>query len=476
VFGEHGKNVRTLYRVSQMGGDVRQLLYDVDSPVSFSPDGKQIAFIRGFFKEREKALFVAAADGSGETRLSTRKAPEFTAMDEPAWSPDGTRIAFIVGGVDSEGYYINIDAVAIQDKTESKISSDRWRNISSIAWLSDSSGLIASARERAAIAGSPEQIWRISSPDGAAQQLTTDLNYYSSVSIADSNKVVATVRNQEAHIWVAPTGNSEKARQISTNSFSGLWGLAWAPDGRLVYTASERENRDIWISNADGSNEKQLTFETAADLNPFVSPDSRYIVFLSNRGVGWGIWRMHLNGTNPKELVRNIQEYGIPMVSRDSRWVIYSADNAGRPALWKISIDGGTPVLLADKHLYGATLSPDGKSIAYYYRPPELGAVLQIEIISSEGGAPYKTFPAPGDGYRMRWSPDGSAIDYVHTREGVSNLWRVPINGGQPKQLTNWTAEQIFWFAWSDDGKTLGCARGAFLSDLVLIENLNVVQ
>ncbi|MGH9957827.1 MAG: TolB family protein [Pyrinomonadaceae bacterium] len=113
-----------------------------------------------------------------------------------------------------------------------------------------------------------------------------------------------------------------------------------------------------------------------------------------------------------------------------------------------MSTEGGTPVLITDKHLYSHTLSPDGKLIAYYHRPPELNSSLQIEVIPIGGGPPVKTFTSVGDGSRVRWAPDGTSLDYIETREGVANLWRLPINGGEPKQLTDWTADLIFWFAW----------------------------
>lgn len=68
----------------------------------------------------------------------------------------------------------------------------------------------------------------------------------------------------------------------------------------------------------------------------------------------------------------------------------------------------------------------------------------------------------------MRWSPDGSALDYIDTKGDVSNLWRLPVNGGQPKKLTNWNSDLLFLFAWSPDGKQLAAARGSFATDLVL--------
>ncbi len=476
VKAERRQNVRTLFQVSVLGGDSRQLIYDIDSPVSFSPDGKKLAFVRGYLKEQEQVLVTANADGSGEERMVVRRAPERAGFQRPVWSPDGKTIAFIVSGTDSQGYYINIDELSVADKVERKISSDRWRNITSIAWLADGSGLLASARDRASLAGSPNQIWHISYPDGKARRVTNDLNYYTELSIAaDAPMVVATIMNKSSNIWIVPEAEVSKATVVPVSNFSGNEGVAWAPDGRILFSSTERENRDIWISNADGSNAKQLTFDPGADLYPSVTPDGRYIVFESNRGNKWGIWRMNIDGSNSVALVENAGESGAPVASLDSRWVIYGAHaTSGKQGLWKVSIDGGTPVLLTERQAHSHTISPDGKLIAYYTRTLEMNAPLMIEVMPIEGGAAVKSFPSVGDGSRMRWSPDGNALDYIDTKEGVSNLWRLPINGGQPKKLTSWNSDLLFWFAWSPDGKQLASARGSFATDLVLLENLDL--
>ena len=208
VKGETGQSVRTLYQVSVLGGDSRQLIYDIDSEVTFSPDGKKIGFIRGYLKELKKVLFIANADGSGEEAMTERRAPQFSSMDRPVWSPDGQSIAFINGGTDAQGYFLHIDEVSVADKTERKISSDRWRSINAIVWVRDNSGLLAVARDRAAIAGSPLQLWFINNLDGSARKITTDLNYYVDLSISsDSGTVAATVMSDISTVWAGGTEN-----------------------------------------------------------------------------------------------------------------------------------------------------------------------------------------------------------------------------------------------------------------------------
>ncbi len=473
VKGDRGGTTRSLYQVSVLGGDSRQLLYDIDSAVAFSPDSKRLAFIRVYPNEQSRVLLLANADGTGEERLVTLKNPPIAGIFSPVWSPDGNRIAFVESGDDAQGYYVNIDEVDVHTRALRKISADRWRLIDSIAWLPDGDGLVATARDRESVAGSPAQIWHVSYPDGKPARLTNDLNAYEDLSVAmDARNAVASVRSLKSTVVVAPNGNSEQGREVLSSNSAGVEGVSWTTDGRVLYTAVARDNRDIWVMNADGSGQKQLTFDVTAELYPVASPDGRYIVFESNRGGHWGIWRMNADGSGAIELVRNDGEFGVPQFSPDSRLVYYSANSEGKSVVWKTSIDGGSPTRVNNQQMHSLAVSPDGKLLAFYFRLAQIEARLQIQIISAETGAPVKTFPLVGDGGKLRWSPDGKSLDYIETHEGISNLWRMPIESGKPRQLTNWKSELIYWFAWTLDGKQLACARGSSTTDLVLIEGL----
>ncbi len=230
----------------------------------------------------------------------------------------------------------------------------------------------------------------------------------------------------------------------------------------------ERENIELWVINADGSGKKQLTNNTAADIFPSVTADNRYIIFESGGRMG------HLeNESRWQQSDRDIEQHRALLSESDAGFALDSLFKSvtGDAHLWKIPIEGGTPIQLTDKIAFGHTISPDGKSIAYFTRSPEFNAPLQIEIISIEGGAPIKTFTAPTDTRVLRWSPDSRALNYLQTKNGVTNIWSLPINGGQPKQLTDWKSDHIFWFEWSGESKILACSRGTFATDLVLIEN-----
>jgi Tol biopolymer transport system component len=86
------------------------------------------------------------------------------------------------------------------------------------------------------------------------------------------------------------------------------------------------------------------------------------------------------------------------------------------------------------------------------------------------GGEPgfLETVSEPDFGL-IRWLPDGRALTYIVTRDGVSNLRSLPIDGGAEKQLTRFTSDRIFRFAWAPDGKNLAYERGSVLNEIVLI-------
>jgi Tol biopolymer transport system component len=180
---------------------------------------------------------------------------------------------------------------------------------------------------------------------------------------------------------------------------------------------------------------------------------------------------MEMDGGNQQQLTNG---YDIdPFCSPDGRWIAY-ASGAGALALWKVAIDGGQPVQLTDKWARYPAISPDGKQIACAYRD-EPDTPPKLAIIPSDGGQPTKIIALPqGRGFAsgLRWTPDARAVVYVDTRGGVSNLWAQPVDGSQPKQLTDFKTDRIFSFDFARDGKQLVLARGTTTDDVVLISDL----
>jgi len=467
-----------LYQVPTLGGASKKLLSDVDSRVSISPDGKQLAFIRFSPPEKLSRLIVAQADGSREEILAVRRGVHGFGQYGlgPSWSPDGKVIACPAYNNDADGLYVSIIGVRVADGEQYPITAERWSDVGQLAWLQDGSGIVATITEKAS---STAQIWLVSYPSGETRRVTNDLNAYRGVTLAaDSSSMIAVNTVSVCSLWIAPNGEAARARQISAGKLVGgadsacvpNTALACTPDDRIVFTSTKSGNQDIWIMNADGGDQKQLTVDAGANFSPSASMDGRYIVFVSDRAGSPNIWRMDVDGSNPKRLTNGSLDRW-PRCSPDGRWVFYGGTSFGKPMVSKVSIDGGDSVRLSERFMCCPSLSPDGRLVATYYldeEHPELPEVLAI--VSSERGEITKSINNVSN-YYTHWTADGGAITYARTRDGISNIYSQPLDGSPSKQVTDFNSGLIFQFAWSHDGKNLICARGVEASDVVLISN-----
>jgi eukaryotic-like serine/threonine-protein kinase len=467
VQGVNNSGYRTVYQVGLLGGAPRKVIENVSSPISLSPDGTRLAFIRGNEPSGETALVVANADGTGEREVAVRKAPDVFRPGGPSWSPDAKLIASAVITRDSTSPASTVIAVEVESGAERQITSKKWfPGTGQVAWLADGSGLLFLGRD-------PEtpslQIWHISYPGGEVRKVTNDLNNYRRLSLTADSSAMVTVRTEGAStIWVAPQGDASRARQTSSGRHDGQNGLSWMPDGKIVYTSQS----DIWSMGQDGKDQKQLTAQ--ASLHPSATRDGRYIIFMSTRTGARSVWRMDTDGGNLKQLTGGPGDR-FPQSSPDGRWVVFESTRSGSLRAWKVSIDGGDPVPLTDKFASNPTVSPDGNLVACFYREDQPNALMQIAIIPLAGGDPVKVLNLPRQSFTsdagLRWTPDGRALTYIDTINGVSNIWSLPIDGSASKQLTDFKADQIFWFDFSRDGKQLALSRGTQTSDVILIRD-----
>jgi Tol biopolymer transport system component len=359
--------------------------------------------------------------------------------------------------------------VRVADGAVRRITTQRWWRVGSAAWTNDGRGLVFTAKEQDSV---PFQLWYASCPGGEVRRVTNDVNNYEGVSLtADSAAAVTVQSEQSSNIWVVPDADVSRAKQITTGKSNGVQGVAWTPDGRVVFTSSASGSPNIWIMDQGGGHQKQLTSGTWADGLPSVSPDGRYIVFVSNRTGGDHIWRIDLDGSNPTQLTSGNAERW-PHCTPDSKWVIYAS--FGNFRLWKVPISGGKPAQLTDNTTARPTISPDGKLISCGYYD-EHTLEWKLAIIPSDGGSPQTVLDVPQNFTFARvtypWTPDGQALSYIGREAGVSNVWRLPLSGGQPKQMTDFKTDHIFSFDWSRDGEQLALARGTETSDVVLIRD-----
>jgi eukaryotic-like serine/threonine-protein kinase len=486
IYYVRSEPVGVLYRTT-LAGDVRKLLVKVDSPVTISPDGKEIAFLRFDYPAGNGVLMIAQENGTNERILSMRDNMSSYRRTGPSWSPDGKIIA--CAAENSVGAFHTVVGVTVEGGAETPLTSKRWEAVGQVVWLSDGGGLLVTAAERDS---NLMQIWQISYPGGAPRRVTNDLSTYSNLSLtADSRTFTTIMTEQFMNIWVTPPGgDASSAAPITAGSqrVDGFRGLVWTHDNRIVYRTFANGNPNIWIMNSDGKGNRQLSKDADQNIDPTITPDSRYIVWSSSPKDNRNIWSMELDGGSPKQLTFGSGEW-FPQFTPDGKWLVYQANGTKeiKRVLKKVPLAGGAPVQLTDVASFAPALSPDGKLIAFNY-PPQAGEPNKIAVISIDGGPPIKVFEVTDetdwpvhwtpDGRALadrpvRWKPDGRALAYVATKGGIPNIWIQSLAGDSLKQLTHFTSHQIINFAWSRDGRQLALSRSLDNNDVVIISDID---
>ncbi len=456
-----------LYRVPSLGGAPDKLLDDVDSPVTFSPDGRQMAFIR--FSPGHASIVIANLDGSSERTLVTTQAGDAIRIGPNgvlplSWSPDGEIIAAPVS-INSTQWDQTVYGFRVKDGAGVQLTSNHWPALGRIEWEPQGRGILATIIE--AEATSEQQVWFVPYPKGEPRRITNDLMDYRDLSVTADAKTLVTIQSEKkANLWIAAASDLDHPTQLTSTSYDGLNGISWTPEAKIVYTSQINGEQNLWITEPNGT-PKQLTEHAGFSEQPVVSPDGRYIVFLSNRNDQEHLWRIDIDGKHPTQLTRG-QGDRQPTFTGDGRGVIF---RSGTPAsLYRVSIDGGEPVRLTERGGYDPNVSPDGKTIVCGFRPTP-AAKNQIAMLGIEGGQPKMICDWPAQFGRIRWMPDGNAISYAARQAGIGNIWIQPLTGGAPTQLTHWNANSIFSFDWSRDGKWLAYASGSLTSDVILISD-----
>lgn len=457
-----------LYRVSSFGGPIDKLIEDVDSPVTLSPDGEHLAFIR--FSPGKGSLISANVNGTGEQTLVTTNRDEAVRIGPngvlpPSWSPDGHLIACPVS-INGIQWDQAIFAYGVKDGSWKQVSDNHWPAVGRIEWSPDGSGLFATIIDSHSSA--EQQIWFVPYPTGTARRITNDLTDYRDLSITADARMLVTVQSEKkANIWLAASNDLDHPKQLTETSYDGLNGLSWTPEGKLVYTSQIAGEQNLWIVDPNRPEPKQLTAHAGFNEQPAVSPDGHFIVFLSNRNGREHLWRIDIDGKHPLELTHGLSDRQ-PTFTSDGQNVIFRSQSQNPACLLRVSINGGEPTQLTGTSTFDPHVSPDGKLIALGYRPAPADK-NRFAIVGIDGGEPKIISDWPALNGRLRWSPDGSAIAYAAKQEEVGNIWLQPLDGSAPKQLTHWAANPIFSFDWSRDGKWLAYASGTITSDVVLI-------
>jgi len=458
-------NNTNLYVVPVLGGASRQIVSDVASTVTFSPDGKRMIYLRRLSGKGEDQLLLANADGTGEQVMLQIERREAFMQPVFSWSASGDRIATIVVEVGAKALS-SIRVYTPEGKLLKSIPIDM--GVQWVTWLPDASGLLFIGADKSA--GFRSQVWFQPYPEGEPFRISNDLNRYLSLSVAaDGKSFISAQERPQATIYVgdSPSVLNDKIdwrlTPISNEQATG-YELSWTASGRLLQRDTAFR---VYSVAADGSNRVRLAEGAQLAFSPTsCGPGDMVIVSTVSEKNMASLWRLN-SATGDLKQVTFGKDDESSSCTPDGKWVVYlaQAGDDGFAHIFKVASEGGNPVELAKGSLGYPSVSPDGASVAYIrYEGQGAGAKAKIIIQKLDGGTSVKEIDVPSSYsmFNLGWTPDGHALSYMHYTTGsLQNLYMQPLAGGPPMQLTHFDSEPevIASYAWSRDGKKLAITR-----------------
>jgi serine/threonine protein kinase len=465
-----GETSGKLYQVPVLGGSPRRLLESTNGGITFSPDGSSMAYSVLDIATNETALMVSKIDGTGARKLATHKASfQYGFFNILRWSPGGKFIvAHITDPNEPKGLSGTLIKVDVNTGAQQPMPGRHWRLLHDFVWLPDESGLVIAAQDKTAV---PSQIWTVSYPGGVVRRISNDISDYLSVALsADAGTIAAVQRNLTSDIWTAPASNPDAARQVTFGRTEGINDFTILPDNHIVYTSNHAGNWDLFISDFDGGNARQLSFDNRFHSSPSACDDGRTVTFATNSAGGDRVWKIDVQ-TGTSSAVTDGPSETFPMCATGGR-VFYLEQGNDSSFILKLPLAGGSSARLSDR----MSLSPpfpsmDGLHVAFA-TPSKDGKVV-LAIVSADTGAieAQPIIPPTLDqtAHSAEWAPDNRSMVLADFRSGTPNIWSIPVIGSGPeRQLTHFTTGQIWAFHYTRDGKSVAMARGNNESDVVL--------
>jgi serine/threonine protein kinase/Tol biopolymer transport system component len=466
-----------LYRAPVLGGTPQTVVRDIDSEISFSPDGKRVAYVRANDPEIGKSRLLSA-DLSGNDEKILRIAPILESSAYLSWSPDGQQLALSLFQPDQA--LGGIDLFDIAGGKTTRLATLNDKVFFELHWLPDGRGILA-IYQQAGPSFSRAQIGFISRSGGPPQPITRDTNRYLNLTLSADGKTLASVQQKTTQgLYVLPGTGSQQSADSKAVFPPGqeVRGFNWTADGGLLVSDGARLLR----LTPDGKNQSQLIGDSAAAIVDPSPCGTDHVIFTWSFHGGTNtssLWRASVDGSGAAQVTdgkRDLRSFCSP----DGKWAYYFDQNAGR--ILRAPLDGSGKAEMVPGSVVpnsfvaggGMGLSSDGKTLVYVVEVVDAATQRGKEqvVLLEVGSTAPRLFDADQRITRggVRFTPDGKGVAYAIHENGVDNVWIQPIDGSAGHQITNFASEQITSFHWSPDGKSLGVLRSHSESDVVLLQ------
>ncbi len=406
---------------------------------AISPDESRIAFAwdGGRVEEAGPADIYVKMIGTDEPPLRLTTAPENDNF--PSWTPDGKYVTF-VRGRSGKGEVMRVPA---SGGPEQKLA----ETFTTASWSPDGKTLAVSGRPGSA---EGQCIVLVNPETGQRTRLTTP-----EPSLADhfpefspDGKLVAFFRDfgeNQVDICIVPASGGTP--QQLTFERTAISGLAWTSDSReIVFSATRQGTRGLWRVSVQGWTPARVAVNARNPITPDISRQGGKLVFTEYandvnlslyRGAGFAGREVPDKFGAPVKLpVNSLYDDQSPIFSPDGETIVFASDRSGRQGLWMCDAEGKTAARLLTRD--GSAGSPrwsyDGQWIAFDSYDEGDG---NIYVISASGDSPPRRLtPDKSSENLPAWSRDGQWVYFRSNRTGSNQLYRMPVAGGQARQIT----------------------------------------
>jgi Tol biopolymer transport system component/DNA-binding winged helix-turn-helix (wHTH) protein len=410
------------------------------SDPALSPNAQQVAFVWDQDNVARGDVYVHLLGGERPLRI-THTESGFTCC--ASWSPDMRQVAF--GRCDDRGGAVFV--VSALGGTERKITSVacRYGNAGWPVWTADGKSMVIADR---CFAEGAIGIVLFSLATGQRRCLTQpapgDRGDQSPVLSPDGSTIAFIRMHSRTVTEICTVPMQGGSTRVVTSDGGSFWGLMWSADGRRLIFRSPRQgiNR-IWNVSRDGG---PVSAETVYPEVGSQSRDGSRLAYLENPG-HWPTEAMRITLSHPggrvletETLFASGSTSSALQPSPDDQDLVFESDLARDAGwtmeIWKSRSDGSDPLQLTRFNGHAGTprWSPDGKSIAFDYRP---GSRSHIYVMDSEGRNPHLVTSEQFEQQVPSWSRDGKSIYFTANNTGDWEVWRRDLASGEERQITH---------------------------------------
>jgi Tol biopolymer transport system component len=259
--------------------------------------------------------------------------------------------------------------------------------------------------------------------------------------IANGKIAFSTMGRMKGAVFIMDADGSNQTQLTDEASFYGYRPRFSSDGSKLTFRATlpgHGLSADVVVMNADGREQKNLTNTptTNNDMMPVLSPDGTKVAFHSVRGAYSNIYIMNVDGTGETNLTQAKGLDRDPEFSPDGSQITFESDRADTSKIYIINLDGTGEANLTDDAAmeFSPIFSPDGSKIAYTSHRDGSG---EIYIIDKSDGTPKRLTYTKAKNRKPVFSPDSRKIAFQSNRDGNSEIYIINVDGTGEMNLTN---------------------------------------